>query len=307
MKSTTTTAERATPETEGSLSEREARQVERANASERQPVIFIHGLWLLASSWERWAAIFEDAGYVALTPGWPDDPEHVEQARANPDALAGQTVGRVTAHMEAVIAGLEMKPAVIGHSLGGLFAQMIAGRGHSAVSVAIDPVAFRGVLPLPLATLKSALPVLRNPANRGRAVSLNWDEFRYGWANALDEDEGRELHRTFHVPGPGVPLFQAAMANLNPWSEAKVDTKSADRGPLLVISGEKDHTIPPVLARAAFKKQRRNSAVTEFTEVANRGHSLTIDNGWREVADKALAFVRRFAQPSLTVREARLT
>jgi pimeloyl-ACP methyl ester carboxylesterase len=276
------------------ITERESRQVDEANASGRTPVVFIHGLWLLPSSWDPWAAVFEEAGYAALTPSWPDDPETVEQARANPQVFAKKTVGQVADHVAEVIGKLSRKPAVVGHSFGGLLSQMIAGRGLSSATVAIDPAPFRGVLPLPISALRSAMPVLANPANRGRAVTLTLDQFRYGWANALSEDEARQLYETFHVPAPGAPLFQAATANLNPWTEAKVDSRNPDRGPLLIIDGEKDHTVPWAIANASFKQQRRNPGVSEIEQIPNRGHALTIDSGWREVADKALAFVKRF-------------
>jgi pimeloyl-ACP methyl ester carboxylesterase len=277
------------------MTDRETQQVEKANTSGRVPVVFIHGLWLLPSSWERWANVFEEAGYAPLTPSWADDPETVEEARGNPDVFAKKTVGQVADHVGEVIGGLTKKPAVVGHSFGGMLAQIVAGRGSSVASVAIDPAPFRGVLPLPISALRSAMPVLANPANRGRAVSLTLDQFRYGWANAVSEDEANQLHETFHVPAPGAPLFQAAFANLNPGTEAKVDSKNPDRGPLLIISGEKDHTVPWAISNASFKKQRRNEAVTEIKEIPNRGHALTIDSGWREVADTALAFIKRFA------------
>ena len=277
------------------LTDRETRQVERANASGRTPVVFIHGLWLLPSSWDRWAEFFEDAGYAAVTPSWPDDPETVEEARAHPEVFAGKTLGQVADHTAEVIGGLEKKPAVMGHSTGGLLAQIIADRGLSAVTVAIDPGPFRGVLPLPLSTLRSASPVLRNPLNRGRAVALTLDQFKYGWANALDDDEAERLYETYHVATPGVALMQMANANLNPRTEAKLDPKNPNRGPLLIIEGEKDHTVAWAIANASFKRQRENPAVTELEKVPNRGHSLTIDSGWREVAEKALAFVNRFA------------
>ena len=277
------------------ITEREGQQIDKTNASSRPPVVFVHGLWLLSSSWDRWTQLFEEAGYTTLTPGWPDDPETVEAAKANPEVFAGKTVGQVAGHYGDVISKLAKKPAVVCHSLGGLLTQIIAGRGLSAASVAVDPPPFRGVLPLPIATLRSALPVLRNPANRGRAVALSWDQFRYAWANALSEAEGKQLYETFHVPGPGAPIFQSATANLNPWTEAKVDTKNPDRGPLLIISGEEDHTVAPAVAKASFNRQRRNQGVTEFATIPNRGHSLTIDSGWREVAAKALGFVKRFS------------
>jgi pimeloyl-ACP methyl ester carboxylesterase len=277
-----------------SITQRESQQVEKANASGRTPVVFIHGLWLLPSSWDNWAKLFEEAGYAAVTPSWPDDPETVEEARANPDVFAKKTLGQIADHTAEVIEGLDKKPAVMGHSTGGLLTQLIADRGLSAASVAIDPGPFRGVLPLPLAALRSALPVLKNPLNRGRAITLTLDQFKYGWANALGEEETKQLYDTYHVAAPGVALMQMANANLNPGTEAKLDPRNPDRGPLLIINGEKDHTVPWAIANASHKRQSRNENVTEIEEIPNRGHSLTIDGGWREVAEKALAFVKRF-------------
>src|SRR5438876_6885130 len=269
-------------------------QLERANASGLAPVVFIHGLWLLPRSWDRWATVFEEAGYATLSPGWPDDPDTVEEANAHPEVFAHKSVGEVADSYAEIIGRLDKKPALIGHSFGGLLVQMIAGRGLSAATVAIDPAPFRGVLPLPLSALKSASPVLGNPANHGRAVPLTYEQFRYGFANAVSEDEAKELYETFAVPASGTPLFQAATANLNPWTEAKVDTKNPDRGPLLIISGEKDNTVPWAIANASFGQQKRNKGVTEIVEIPNRGHALTVDSGWREVADKALGFIKRF-------------
>ena len=276
------------------ITAREAEQVERANASGRTPVVFIHGLWLLPSSWDKWAEVFEQAGYAAVTPSWPDDPETIEDARAHPEVFAGKKLGQIADHVAEVIGALEKKPAVMGHSTGGLLAQMIADRGLSAATVAIDPGPFRGVLPLPVSALRSAAPVLTNPRNRSRAVTLTLDQFKYGWANALSDDEAKELYDSYHVAAPGVALMQMANANLNPRTEAKLDPGNPDRGPLLIIDGEKDHTVPWAIANASYKRQRRNTAVTEITKIPNRGHSLTIDSGWREVADTALKFVQRF-------------
>jgi len=273
-----------------------ADQIERANATGLTPVVFVHGLWLLPSSWDRWAGVFEEAGYTALTPGWPDDPETVEEANAHPEVFAHKSVGQVANHYADVIGQLKKKPAVIGHSIGGLLVQMVAGRGLSAATVAIDPGPFRGVLPLPYSALKSSAPVLGNPANRNRAVPLTFDQFRYGFANAVSEDEAKELYETFAVPASGVPLFQAAAANLNPWTEVKVDTLNPDRGPLLIISGEKDNQVPWAIANGDYKRQKRNQSVTEIVEMPNRGHALVIDSGWREVADTALAFIQRYAK-----------
>jgi non-heme chloroperoxidase len=243
-------------------------QVARANASGQVPVVFIHGLWLLASSWDRWAALFQEAGYAAVSPGWPDDPDTVAQAAADPGVFAGKTVGQVANHYSEVIGTLTRKPAVIGHSFGGLLAQIVAGRGQSAATVAVDAAPFRGVLPLPLSSLKAASPVLGNPANRRRAVPLTFKQFRFAFANAVSEDEARHLYDTFAVPASGVPL--------------------------LIISGAKDNTVPRAISHAAYKLQDRNPGVTEFAELPGRGHSLTIDSGWAQVAQTALDFVKRF-------------
>jgi pimeloyl-ACP methyl ester carboxylesterase len=277
------------------ITEHEAQQIERANASGLQPVVFVHGLWLLPSSWDRWAALFEEAGYIALTPGWPDDPETVQEANANPEQFAHKTVGQVADHFERIIRRLARKPIIVGHSFGGLLVQILAGRGLGVATVAIDPAPFRGVLPLPISALRSAWPVLGNPANRNRAIPLTYDQFRFGFANAVSEAEAKELYDTFAVPASGAPLFQAATANLNPWTEAKVDTDNPSRGPLLIISGEKDNTVPWSIANASFKRQRDNSGVTEIVEMPNRGHALTIDSGWKQVAQTAKEFVQRFA------------
>ena len=276
------------------VTEYEAEQVARANASAATPVVFVHGLWLLPSSWEPWAKHFEAAGYVAVSPGWPDDPETVADAKADPEVFAKKGIGDIADHFEAVIRTLDRKPAVIGHSFGGLLTQILAGRGLAHASVAISPAPFRGVLPLPISALRSGAPVLKNPANYNRAVPLTYEQFRYSFANAVDEDEAKQLYESCSVPGPGKPLFQAASANLNPWTEAKVDTKNPERGPMLIIAASEDHTVPPAIAKASFKEQEKNPGVTEYIEIEGRGHALTIDHGWQEVADTALAFVRRF-------------
>jgi len=286
----------ATPATTPAITvtDHEAHQIARANATGLQPIVFVHGLWLLPSSWDRWATFFEEAGFTALTPGWPDDPATVDEANANPDVFANKTIGQVADHVEQIVRGLQRKPAIIGHSFGGLLAQILAGRGLSVATVAIDPAPFRGVLPLPLSALKSSFPVLGNPANRHRAVPLTYEQFRFAFANAVSEDEAKQLYEEFAVPAPGAPLFQAATANLNPWTEAKVDTENPDRGPMLIISGEKDHTVPWAIANATFHLHQKNPGLTEIVEIPNRGHALTIDSGWREVATTALEFVKRF-------------
>ena len=276
-----------------SIADRERREIEAANASGATPVVFIHGLWLLASSWAGWVDFFSQAGYAPLTPDWPDDPATVGAARANPDVFANKTLAQIADHTSEIINALDNKPVVMGHSTGGLLAQMLAGQGLSVATVAIDPGVFRGVLPLPVSVLRGVGPFLINPRTRRRAITFTFDQFKYGWANALDDTEAKELYDTFHVAGSGITLVQMGNANLNPWTQAKVNTKNPDRGPLLIIEGEKDHTVPWAIAHAAYKRQRRNPAVTEIVKIPNRGHALTIDHGWREVAQKALDFIER--------------
>lgn len=269
----------------------EAEQVRRANESGRQPVVLVHGLWLLAGSWDGWKQYFEDRGYAAIAIDWPGDQGSYAEAHAHPDSLAGTSVPDVADHIEEVIRGLDRKPAIIGHSFGGLLVQILAGRGLAAATVAIDPAPSQGVLPLPFSALKAAFPVLGNPLNFGRTVTLTFDQFRYGFANAVSEEEAHALYESVHTPAPGRPLFQAATANLNPFARTKAAKTNDDRGPLLVVTGEKDHIVPFAMANAAYKKQRKNkSATTELVEIPGVGHSLIIDSGWGAVADAAHAF-----------------
>jgi pimeloyl-ACP methyl ester carboxylesterase len=270
---------------------REQEEITTANASGHQPVVFVHGLWLLASSWDPWRRLFEERGYATLAPGWPDDPATVPEALAHPEVFAGKSVGQVTDHYAEVIGGLTRKPIVIGHSFGGLITQKLAGQGLAIGAVAIDPAPFRGVLPLPLSALKAAFPALKKPGNRKRSVLLTFGQFRFAFANAVPEAEARQLYDTYSVPGPGAPLFQAAFANFNPRTEASVDTKRADRGPLLIVDGEKDNTVPWSIANASYKRYKHATAPTEIVKIPGRGHSLTIDSGWQEVADIALKFL----------------
>jgi non-heme chloroperoxidase len=277
------------------LTEWELDEIEHANATGLTPVVFVHGLWLLSSAWKGFRETFEAAGYSTIAPGWPDDPRTLEEAFKNPEVFAHKMVQGVTDHYLEAIAQLTVKPAVIGHSFGGLIAQKIADNGASAVTVAIDNAPFRGVLPLPAESLKSASPVLGNFGNRKKAVALTYDQFKYGWANNLDDTEARELYETYHVPASGAPLFQAAVANLNPFGgETALDVKNPNRGPLLIIAGTKDNTAPIAFTHGSYKLQKKNPAVTEYVEIEDRGHSLVIDHGWPDVAAAALGFVKRF-------------
>jgi pimeloyl-ACP methyl ester carboxylesterase len=252
------------------------------------PVVFIHGLWLHATSWQNWIDLFAEAGYQATAPEWPGEPATVEEARANPDAVAGYGITSVADHYAKIIRGLDDKPVVIGHSFGGLIAQNLLGRGLAAAAIGIDAAPIKGVLALPVSSLKVAFVALRNPSNRTRAVPLTADQFRYGFGNALSEKESAELYERWAIPSPGRPLFEAAAANFSPGSPAKVDTRNTDRGPLLLTAGGKDHTVPPAITKSTLKQYRHSSAVTELMEFPDRGHSLTIDSGWREVAQASV-------------------
>jgi non-heme chloroperoxidase len=274
----------------------ELEEVERANESGLTPVVFVHGLWLLASAWQGFRDTFEAAGYTSLAPGWPDDPATVEEAFAHPEVFARKMVQQVTDHYLVAISKLEKKPAVIGHSFGGLIAQKIADNGASAVTVAIDNAPFKGVLPLPAESLRSAAPVIGRLGNRTKAIALTYDQFKFGWANNLDDEEARSLYERYHVPASGAPLFQAATANFNPFGgETALDVRNPDRGPLLIIAGTKDNTAPIAFTHGSYKLQKKNESITEYVEIEDRGHSLVIDHGWPDVAAAALAFVRRFA------------
>jgi alpha-beta hydrolase superfamily lysophospholipase len=256
------------------------------------PVLFIHGLWLHASSWDPWVRLFRDAGYDPQAPGWPGEPATVEEARRHPEAVADITIDQATEHFAGIVAGLPSPPVIIGHSFGGLITEKLLGQGYGAAGIAIDPAQIKGVLPLPLAQLRAGLPALHNPANLHRAVSLTREEFRFGFGNALSEEESDALHERWTIPSPARPLFQAAAANFVLHSQAEVDTGNETRGPLLLISGTADHTVPDVVTRSTLKQYRHSHAVTELTQFEGRGHSLTIDNGWKEVADTAVQWLK---------------
>jgi pimeloyl-ACP methyl ester carboxylesterase len=256
-------------------------------------VVFIHGLWLHAASWQPWIDLFGEAGYATVAPGWPGDPDTVEEARAHPDALADHGIDEVVGHYAEIISGLPSPPILVGHSFGGMIAQKLLGQNLAVAAVAIDAAQIKGVLPLPLSALRSTLPVFKSPANKHRSVSLTAEQFRYAFGNAIPQEESDALHARWTIPAPGRPLFEAAAANFNPHSAAKVDTANQNRGPLLLITGGRDHTVPEAVTRATLNQYRHSDAVTDLLEFPDRGHSLTIDNGWREVADAALAWLRK--------------
>jgi non-heme chloroperoxidase len=262
-------------------------------AEEGRSVVFVHGLWLHADSWGPWVEHFRAEGYDPIAPGWPGDSDSVEDARQHPERVAGKGINDIVDHYAQLISKLPSQPVVVGHSFGGLIAQRLLGEGSAAAAVAIDAAPIKGVLFLPPSALRVASIALRNPANRHRAVSLTPEQFRYGFANALSGDESAELYQRWAAPSPGKPLFEDAFANLSPNSPAKVDTHNADRGPLLLTGGGKDHTVPKTISTQTRKRYHKSPAVTDYVEFPDRGHSLTIDNGWREVADASLRWLEK--------------
>ena len=258
----------------------------------RTPIMFIHGLWLHATSWGNWIKFFGDAGYNAFAPGWPDEPDTVADARAQPERVADRGIDDLVAHFTAIINTLPAPPILIGHSFGGLIAEKLLGQGIGRAAVAIDPAQIKGVLPLPLAQLRSGLPALGNPLNKHKAVALTKSEFRYGFGNALPEPESDELFERWAIPSPAKGLFEVAFANFHLHAPSEVDVRNNTRGPLLLISGTADHTVPDVTTRATFAQYRHSLAVTELKQFEGRGHSLTIDHGWSEVAHAVLAWLK---------------
>lgn len=255
------------------------------------PVVFIHGLWIHSDSWQNWADLYRAAGYEPIVPNWPGDSFDVEQTRQHPNALANKGIDDIVHHYEEVIEGLSAKPVVVGHSFGGLIAQRLLGDGRAAGAVAIDPGQIKGVKPLPFAQIRSAFPVLSNPRNKKKSVSLTKKQFRYSFGNTLTETESDELFAKWTIPGPGRPLFEASTANFKKKSPAAVDTRRADRGPLLIIAGGRDHTVPEVVAKAAYKLYAGSGATTDFHAFPDRGHSLVFDHGWQEVAKVTLSWL----------------
>lgn len=259
--------------------------------TQSKTIVFIHGLWIHASSWQPWMDFFNKNGYQTLNPQWPGDSPTVAECRANPEAIANRGVTEIADSYAKIIATLPEPPIVIGHSFGGLIAQVLLGRGIVSGCIAIDPAPIKGVLQLPFSALKASFPVLGNPFNFKKAKSLTFEDFRYGFANAVSEKEAKELYDRWTIPAPCRPLFQAATASFA-GIETKVNTQNTTRGPLLITGGEKDNIAPPILGKASLKKYNA-SVISEFKLFEGRGHSLIVDHGWQEVAEYSLAWLKK--------------
>jgi pimeloyl-ACP methyl ester carboxylesterase len=257
----------------------------------KTPVVFIHGLWLHAASWDPWLELFAAGGYAPLAPGWPGDHPTVAETREYPDWVANYGIDDVTTHYRNIIENLDQRPILVGHSFGGMIAEKLLGENYGVAAIAIDAAQIKGVLPVPLSALHSTLPVFKNPVNIQKAVTLTREEFRYSFGNALTEQESDALYEQWTIAAPGRPLFEAAVANFSLHSPDKVDTDNDKRGPLLLVMGGQDHTVPEAITKSTLKQYKHSSAVTDLIEFADRGHSLTIDSGWREVADACLLWL----------------
>lgn len=259
-----------------------------SSEASRPPIVLIHGLWLTPRSWEGWKARFESRGHHVLAPAWPRMQGDVEDIRRDPAPLNSLGVAEITDHYAQIVRGLQRPPIIIGHSFGGLVTELLLDRGLGAAGVAISPAPVKGVLRLPLAQLRSAFPVLSNPANRGRTVELTRKQFHYAFTNTMSEDEAQAAYDRYEVPGPGRVLFEAAFANLNPNAPTKVDFRKDDRAPLLVMGNDQDHTVPASVSREAAKRLGRSRATVDYKEYAGRPHFTAGAPGWEAIADDAL-------------------
>lgn len=254
-------------------------------------IVFIHGLWMHTSSWQQWMDYFNEQGYETLNPAWPGDSASVAECRSSPEAIANRGVSEIVDSYAKIIAALPELPIVIGHSFGGLIAQILLGQNLASGCIALNPAPVKGVWQLPFSVLKASFPVLGNPFNFKKANSLTFKQFCYGFANAIPEKEARELYDLWTIPAPCKPLFQAATASFS-GSETKVNTENTKRGPLLITGGEKDNQAPPILGKASLKKYNP-SVISDFKLFEGRGHSIAIDNGWKEIAEYSLTWLKK--------------
>ncbi|MEO8371113.1 MAG: alpha/beta hydrolase [Candidatus Solibacter sp.] len=254
------------------------------------PIVLIHGLWMTSASWANWVARYTAMGYHVVARSWPGMEGDIDQLRRDPSAIATLGIGEVVEHYERIIRSLENTPFIIGHSFGGLITQILLDRGFGSAGVAIAPAPVKGILFLPLSTLRVSLPALSNPANNHRAVPLTAEQFHYAFTNSLSEAESMAVYEKLAVPGPDHVLFQAAFANFNPHAATAVDFQNGDRAPLLLISGGNDHVSPQSVVEANFKLYGKSKAITEYKAFPDRTHYVLGQDGWEEVADYALTW-----------------
>ncbi|WP_438482418.1 alpha/beta hydrolase [Oleiharenicola lentus] len=268
------------------------------NSPTSNTIVLIHGLWMTPQSWDNFRSRFEQRGYRVFTPAWPRLAGSVAEARLNPSALDGLGLREIADHYEKFIRTLDEAPILVGHSMGGLVVQMLLDRGVGAAGVAIEPGTPKGILRLPLTTLRSAFKILANPFNFNRTPAFSFEQFRYAFANNMSEADARVAYDRDVIPGPARPLFEVATANFNPWTPNRVNFKKADRAPLLFIAGSDDHIVPPAAVKDTFKKHAASPGITDYKEFAGRSHLIAGQRGWEEVADYALDWTQLHIRPT---------
>jgi pimeloyl-ACP methyl ester carboxylesterase len=260
-------------------------------------IVLVHGFWVTHRSWEEWIAHYESRGYRVLAPGYPGFEVEVESLVADPSPIEALTVPAIIEHLEAVVGAIETPPIIIGHSAGGAFTQILLDHGFGAAGVALNSAPTEGVRVAPLSQLKSTFPVLKNPANRHKAIGLSEDEWRYAFTNTFTEEESRRLYERYHIPASGRILWGGVLANFQPGhQDTWVDYRNADRAPLLFVSGSEDHIMPPSVQRSNHKHYKAEGTVTEIKEYEGKAHLLPSQEGWQAIADEVLAWAEEQAK-----------
>jgi pimeloyl-ACP methyl ester carboxylesterase len=258
-------------------------------------IVLIHGFWVTPRSWEHWITHYQGRGFRVLAPGYPGFEVEVEALNADPTPIEQVTVPAIIEHLESVVSELDAPPILIGHSAGGVFTQILLDHGFGAAGVAINSAPTEGVKVVPLSQVRAAFPVLKNPANRHKAVGLTPEQWRYAFANTFSEEESLRLYERYHVPASGSIFWGSALANIHPGKDDNwVDYHNERRAPLLFISGSEDHLMPPKIQRSNAKHYKAAGTVTEIKEYEGP-HLLPAQDGWEEIADYALDWALRHA------------
>ena len=267
-------------------------------------IVLIHGLWVTPRSWEKWVEHYESKGYRVLAPAYPGLEVEVEALREDPSPIEALRVPAIVEHLENIVGELDSPPIIMGHSMSGLLTQILLDHGYGAAGVAIDSVPAEGIKVVPVSQIRSVFPILRNPANRMKAVGFTPEQFHYAFANTLSEEESQEVYYRYHIPAPGRLVWGGVLANFTPGhQDTYVDFRNEDRAPLLFIAGEEDNLMPPAVNESNVKHYRHTKSVTDYKEFPGRSHYIVGQEGWEEVADYALEWaVENANRPAQTQR-----